>query len=129
LAILDVIGVPTKYGHSEVGRALGDDGKVMEQHEIELTPQNLQDMADTVALSKWAVRNVCIRRGVPVSFSPKIDLNHAGSGMHILICALMDGKNIIANREGDPGIKALSMIGGLSKFAPSLAAFGNPTPV
>jgi glutamine synthetase len=129
LASLDVIGVPTKYGHAEVGRSVGSDNKIMEQHEIELAPQSLIDMADAIAVSKWAVRNVCMRHGVSVSFVPKIDLNHAGSGMHVHMCALKDGKNTIANREGDLSIEALSMIGGLLKFAPSLAAFGNPTPV
>jgi glutamine synthetase len=129
LATLDLIGIPTKYGHCEVGRAVGGDGKIMEQHEIELAPQNLRDMADAIVVSKWVVRNVCMRHGVSVSFVPKIDLNHAGNGMHIHMCALKDGKNIIANRERGPSVEGLSMIGGLLKFAPSLAAFGNPTPV
>jgi len=56
-------------------------------------------------------------------------LNHAGNGMHIHMCAVRDGKNIIANREGSPSVESLRMIGGLLKFAPSLAAFGNPTPI
>ena len=129
LATLDVIGVPTKYGHSEVGRAAGSDGKIFEQHEIEFAPENLSDTADTIVVSKWVIRNVCLRHGVSVSFVPKIDLNHAGSGMHVHMCALKNGKNIVANHEGDVSIEALSMIGGLLKFAPSLAAFGNPTPV
>jgi len=129
LATLDLIGIPTKYGHCEVGLAVGSDGKVMEQHEIELAPQNLRDMADAIVVSKWVVRNVCVRHGVSVSFVPKIDLNHAGNGMHIHMCALKDGKNIIANREGGPSVEGLSMIGGFLKFAPSLAAFGNPTPI
>jgi glutamine synthetase len=129
LATLDVIGVPTKYGHGEVGRAEGSDGKILEQHEIEFAPENLSDMADTIAVSKWVIRNVCLRHGVSVSFVPKIGLNHAGSGMHVHMCALKDGKNIVVNHKGDISIEALRMIGGLLKFAPSLAAFGNPTPV
>ena len=129
LATLDVIGVSTKYGHGEVGRAVGSDGKILEQHEIEFAPENLSDMADTIAVSKWVIRNVCLRHDVSVSFVPKIDLNHAGSGMHVHMCAVKGGKNIVANHEGDVSIEALSMIGGLLKFAPSLAAFANPTPV
>jgi glutamine synthetase len=129
LATLDVIGIPTKYGHGEVGYALESNGKIWEQHEIEFAPENLPDMADTIAVAKWAVRNVCLRHGVSVSFAPKIDLNHAGSGMHIHLCALKDGRNTVANHEGDVSIEAMSMIGGLLKFAPSLAAFGNPTPI
>jgi glutamine synthetase len=45
LATLSVIGIPTKYGHSEVGRIITDSGTIMEQHEIELMPQNLPTMA------------------------------------------------------------------------------------
>jgi glutamine synthetase len=129
LATLEVIGIPTKYGHSEVGKAAGVDGTTMEQHEIEFTPQNLADMAETIAVSKWAVRNVCVRHGVSVSFIPKIDLNHTGSGMHVHLCGLKGRQNIVATRDGDLSEAALSMIGGMLKFAPSLAAFGNPTPV
>jgi glutamine synthetase len=129
LATLDVAGFPTKYGHSEVGRILDNDSTIMEQHEIEFTPQNLHDMAETIAVSKWIVRNICMRRGVSVSFIPKIDLNHAGNGMHVHLCGLKDGKNTTVGHDGNLSNEALSMIGGILKFAPSLAAFGNPTPV
>jgi len=128
LATLDIVGFPTKYGHSEVGRILGSNGTVMEQHEIEFTPQNLHDMADTIAVSKWIVRNICMRHGVSASFTPKIDLNHAGNGMHVHLCGLKDGKNIIVSQDGNLSNEALNMIGGILEFAPSLAAFGNPTP-
>ncbi len=43
LATLSIIGIPTKYGHGEVGRKITDCGNVMEQHEIEFMPQNLSD--------------------------------------------------------------------------------------
>jgi glutamine synthetase len=64
-----------------------------------------------------------------VSFIPKIDLNHAGSGMHIHLCGLKLQRNVVANADGSLSDEALSMIGGILKFAPSLSAFGNPTPV
>lgn len=129
LATLSLVGVSTKYGHSEVGRIMRADGTFMEQHELEFTPQKLEDMADAVALSKWVVRNVCMRHGASASFIPKIDLNHAGSGMHIHLCGLKGHRNITANANGVLSNEALKMIGGILKFAPSLAAFGNPTPV
>lgn len=129
LATLGVIGIPTKYGHSEVGRITSTDGTIMEQHEIEFTPQNLADMAETVAVAKWVVRNVCMRHGASASFIPKIDINHAGNGMHIHLCGLKHGRNITAKTRGNLSNEALRMIGGILRFAPSLAAFGNPTPV
>jgi len=129
LSILGTMGISTKYGHSEVGRINGKDATIMEQHEIEFTPQNLTDMAETVAVAKWVVRNTCMRHGLSASFIPKIDLRHAGNGMHIHLCGLKHGRNIIADQSGNLSNDSLRMIGGILSFAPSLAAFGNPTPV
>lgn len=129
LAILETMGIQTKYGHSEVGCVLTKNNVLLEQHEIEFIPQTLSRMAETIALAKWAVRNVCSRRGLSVSFIPKIDLAHAGSGMHIHLCAIRKGKNIIADSNGNLSEEALAMIGGILKLAPSLSAFGNPTPI
>jgi glutamine synthetase len=128
LATLASAGIATKYGHAEVGRIVDENGVVMEQHEVEFTPQSLADMADTVAIAKWVVRNVCVKYGVSVSFSPKISLEHAGSGMHVHLCGLKDGKNVVVGSDGELSVEAQKMIGGILRFAPSLAAFGNPTP-
>jgi glutamine synthetase len=129
LAMLAVVGIPTKYAHGEVGLIRAKDDLLMEQHEIEFVPQHLPKMADTIAIAKWVVRNVCMRRGVSVSFVPKIDLTHAGTGMHIHLCGLKNGENIVAKDDGTLSDEALEMIGGILKFAPSLSAFGNPTPI
>jgi glutamine synthetase len=82
-----------------------------------------------VAVAKWVIRNICLKHGVSATFSPKISLEHAGSGMHIHLCGLKNGKNVIEDPNGDLSVEAKEMIGGILKFAPSLAAFGNPTPV
>jgi len=129
LATLANVGVATKYGHSEVGRILGKGNAFFEQHEVEFMPQNLAAMADTIAIAKWVIRNLCVKYSVSVSFSPKIALEHIGTGMHIHLCALKNGGNIIANQDGSLGTDAKKMIGGILRFSPSLAAFGNTTPV
>jgi len=129
LVSLADIGIATKYGHAEVGRFCSKSGHVMEQHEIEFLPQKLSKMAENVTIAKWAIRNICVKYGVYVSFSPKLTLEHAGSGMHIHLCALRKNKNIIADSKGNLTIKAKQMIGGLLKFASSLTAFGNTIPI
>ncbi len=129
LVTLTDLGISTKYGHCEVGRMRGKDNSVIEQHEVEFRPQGLVEMAETVAIAKWVIRNVCLKHGVSVSFVPKMALDHAGTGMHIHLCGLRNGENVIANADGSPSDDALRMIGGILKFAPSLAAFGNPTPI
>ena len=129
LTTLEVMGIPTKYGHCEVGRILGQNNILMEQHEIELSPQELSETAENIAIAKWSIRNICARHGVTVSFIPKINLAHAGTGMHIHICAIREGQNIIADADKSLSKEALAMIGGILKLAPSLSAFGNPTPI
>ena len=129
LAVLAMMGIQTKYAHGEVGCIVGKDGMLMEQHEIELAPQTLSQMAETIALAKWTIRNVCSHHAVSVSFVPKIDLAHAGTGMHIHMYAARKGKNIISDPDRNLSKEALAMIGGILKLAPSLSAFGNPTPI
>jgi len=129
LVTLTELGISTKYGHCEVGRMLGKDNSVIEQHEVEFKPQGLVKMAETVAIAKWVIRNICLKYGVSVSFVPKMALDHAGTGMHVHLCGLRKGENVIADADGNLSVDALRMIGGMLKFAPSLAAFGNPTPI
>jgi len=129
LVTLESIGIRIKYGHAEVGRIQGKDGTVVEQHEIELLPQNLTEMGNAVTVAKWVIRNVCARHGLSASFIPKIALEHAGTGMHIHICALKDGESIIAKPDGGLSSQAMQIMGGILKFAPSLTAFGNTIPV
>ncbi|NWF86901.1 glutamine synthetase [Candidatus Bathyarchaeota archaeon] len=122
-------GIATKYGHSEVGRVFSKGGLFMEQQEVEFVPQSLADLADNIAIAKWVIRNVCVKYSVSVSFSPKVSLEHAGTGMHIHLCAVKDEEDIVANSNGTLSTEALKIIGGILKFAPSLSAFGNTTPV
>jgi glutamine synthetase len=129
LITLAGMGISTKYGHGEVGRIFTKDGFFMEQHEIEFTSQNLAETAENIAIAKWIIRNTCAKYGLSVSFSPKVAVEHVGNGMHIHLCAIKDGKNIIANNNGTLSVEATKMIGGILKFAPSLSAFGNTTPV
>lgn len=129
LVTLTNIGIATKYGHGEVGKIEGKNSTVMEQHEIELMPQNLTESAEAIAVAKWVIRNVCAKYGVTVSFSPKISLEHAGNGMHIHLCGLKDNRNIIAEPNGSLSVEAKLMIGGILVFAPSLTAFGNTIPI
>lgn len=129
LVTLTDVGIATKYGHAEVGKIQEKNGTVMEQHEIELMPQNLTETVEAIVIAKWIIRNICAKYGITVSFSPKISLEHAGNGMHIHLCGLKNGKNIIAEPNGSLSKEAKIMIGGILKFASSLTAFGNTLPV
>ena len=129
MVTLSSVGVATKYGHSEIGRIATKDGEFIEQQEIELAAQNLTRMAESVSIAKWVIRNICLKHGVSVSFAPKVAVEHVGTGMHVHLCALKDGKNLVANPDRTLSMEAMKMIGGILRLAPSLSAFANPTPI
>ncbi len=115
-----------KYGHSEVGN-FTKDGMVYEQNEIEFLPTNIEDAADQLVKAKWIVRTLAAKYGVTVTFSPKITVGKAGSGLHIHTRIMKNGKNMmIAN--GKLSDVAKTAIAGYLTLAPSITAFGNLNP-
>ncbi len=120
-----------KYAHGEVGSvdSLESDlreiaGKQAEQAEIEFLPTPVEDAADNLALARWIVRSVASKYRCVVTFTPKLEEGNAGSGLHIHMALVKDGKNIMADAEGLSDA-AQRIIGGLCKYACSLTAFGN----
>jgi len=84
LAILAEMGMPVKYGHSEVGyvEATAAEPVIWEQHEIELSLAPLAQAAEAVALTQWVLLNLAQRNGMRCSFNPVVRQGHAGSGLH-----------------------------------------------
>lgn len=124
--IINQIGGDIKYGHAEVGNILHDNWEMV-QHEIEFRPVSVENAADQLVLAKWAVREVAYKYGLEVSFAPKIIVGHAGSGLHIHMRLVKDGRNMLLDAAG-LNDTARSLIGGLLRLAPSLTAFGNTVP-
>ncbi len=120
-------GGQIKYGHSEVGNFTLD-GKVYEQNEIEFLPCPLDTAADQLLLAKWVIRNLAWQYGLDVSFAPKITTGKAGSGMHIHMRLMKDGRNATLGKDGRLSEEARRAIAGLMKMAPSITAFGNKNP-
>jgi len=119
-------GGTIKYGHSEVGNFTRD-GKVYEQNEIEFLPTNVEDAADQLVIAKWIIRTLAARHGVTVTFSPKITVGKAGSGLHIHSRVMEEGKNLMI-KDGALSDVAKTVIAGYMEMAPSLTAFGNMNP-
>jgi glutamine synthetase len=119
-------GCRIKYGHSEVGYIPGDEFE-MEQDEIEFLPVPLEDAADQIVIARWILRTVAYRHGATVSFAPKIQVGHAGNGLHIHTEVIKDERNVLieADRLSDT---ARRVIAGYLSLAPSLTAFGNTVP-
>lgn len=115
-----------KYGHSEVGNFTLN-GKVYEQNEIEFLPCDAQSAAEQLLLAKWIIRNLAHQFGYDLTFAPKITTGKAGSGLHVHMRLMKDGKNVMLN-NGALSDEARKMIAGILELAPSITAFGNTNP-
>lgn len=127
MSFIAQIGGQIKYGHSEVGN-FTTDGKVFEQNEIEFLPCPVEDAADQLVLAKWVIRNLAYEYGLDVTFAPKITVGKAGSGLHIHMRMMKDGRNCMT-AGGKLSAEARRAIAGMMELAPSITAFGNKTPV
>jgi len=126
MKVISEMGCHIKYGHAEVGNIINDETEMV-QHEIEFRPINIEDAADELVLAKWAIREIAYKYNLEVTFAPKIMIGQAGSGLHIHMRLMKDGKNAIADKNGLTD-NAKKLIAGLLDLAPSLTAFGNTVP-
>lgn len=120
-------GGQIKYGHSEVGNFV-QDGLVYEQNEIEFLPVPAEQAADQLTIAKWIIRNLAYENGVNVTFAPKITTGKAGSGLHIHMRMVKDGRNMMLH-NGMLSDDARHMIAGMMDLAPAITAFGNKNPM
>ncbi|MDF1576412.1 MAG: glutamine synthetase family protein [Bacteroidales bacterium] len=126
LQIIAQCGGKVKYGHSEVGN-FSTDTHMYEQHEIEFNPVEAEEAVEQLLVAKWILRMLGQKYGVTISFSPKITVGKAGSGLHIHFLIEKDGVNYMADEQGLTDT-AKKMIAGILDKAPSLTAFGNTIP-
>ena len=120
-------GGQIKYGHSEVGNFTLD-GKIYEQNEIEFLPVDAKQAADQLIIAKWVIRNLAYQYGLNITFAPKITTGKAGSGLHIHMRLMKDGRIVMLNENKSLSDYAKRMIAGLMTLAPSITAFGNTNP-
>lgn len=119
-------GGSIKYGHSEVGN-FTIDGMIYEQNEIEFLPVNAEKAADQLMIAKWIIRNLAYKLGLDITFAPKITTGKAGSGLHVHMRIMKDGKNMML-QDGVLSETARKAIAGMMELAPSITSFGNTNP-
>lgn len=119
-------GGKIKYGHSEVGN-FTDDKYYYEQNEIEFETDTLENSADSLLIAKWMLRMLADQYGVRVSFAPKITVGKAGSGLHVHMKLLKDGKSVMVE-NGDVSDVAKRAMAGILDIASGITAFGNRIP-
>ena len=119
-------GGKIKYGHSEVGN-FTDDDYYYEQNEIEFETDTLENSADRLLIAKWILRMLADQYGVAVSFAPKITVGKAGSGLHVHMKLLKDGKSVMVE-DGNVSKIARRAMAGLLDISAGITAFGNRIP-
>lgn len=117
--MLEEMGFEVEASHHEVAPA---------QHEIDFRYEDGLKTADNIITFKMAVRTIARRHGLHATFMPKPKSGMNGSGMHINMSLLKDGKNIFhdTTKERELSEEALSFIAGLMHHVPSMAAITNP---
>src|SRR6266496_5309422 len=114
-------GIDVEVHHHEV--ATGG------QNEIDMRFGPLTQMADSLMLYKYIIKNVARAHGKTATFMPKPLFGDNGSGMHCHQSLWKDGAPLFYDEVGYAGLSDVGRyyIGGLLKHAPSLLAFTNPT--
>jgi glutamine synthetase len=127
IAILAEMGVPIKYGHSEVGYVCVSEGegRIWEQHEIELDLAPLPNAAEGVVLAQWVLRNLAHQQDMLCSFDPIVMQGHAGSGLHFHLSPTREGEHVGRDADGALSEPARWLVGGLVQVGGALMALGN----
>ncbi len=119
--LMEDMGIGINYHHPEVS-ASG-------QYEIEPKLGKMSSMADNTMMIKYIIRNVALKYGKSATFMPKPVYGEAGSGMHVHMLLLKDGKPVFSDDDGYAHLskEAHWFMGGLLKHIGSLCALTNPS--
>ena len=119
---IEKLGIDVKYHHHEVGGP--------GQHEIEVKRNKARKMGDATMLIKYFIKNLAYARGKTATFMPKPFFDEAGSGFHVHMQLLKDGKSLFAGPDDNyAGLSAtaLNFMGGILAHTPALMAITAPT--
>lgn len=97
-------------------------------HGIDFKYDEAVQTADNIVTFKLVVRNVAKRHGVHATFMPKPKQGVDGSGMHLSISLIKNGKNIFfdSQEEGKPGKEACSFMAGIMAHMEGMTLINNP---
>ena len=115
---MEQMGLAPQHSHHESGHG---------QNEVCFRYTTALKSADNLNTFKSTVKAIAARNGLFASFMPKPLANQPGSGLHVNISLLRDGKNLF---DGDfaPDSEAGHFVAGILAHARELTAFCNPVP-
>lgn len=119
--LMEDAGIPLNYHHPEVGAG--------GQFEIEPHLGKMSEMADATMMIKYIIHNTARKYGLSATFMPKPVAGEAGSGMHVHMLLMKDGKPVFSDDNGYSNLskEAHYFMGGLLKHIASLCALTNPS--
>ena len=114
---LEEMGYEIDSSHHEISPA---------QHEIDFTYENAMATADKIMTFKMAVRTIAKRYGLHATFMPKPRAEVNGSGMHLNMRLLKDGKNIFKGEDGALSAEGEAFLAGILYHIQGMTAVMNP---
>lgn len=116
---LEEMGLSPESSHHEAGPG---------QNEVDFRFSDVLSAADNLLAFRAAVKAIAGKHGLYASFLPKPLPGECGSGMHLNLSLVRDGKNIIHAADGLHDPASESFIEGVLREAPGITAFLNPLP-
>ena len=116
---LEDMGFEIETSHHEVAAG---------QNEIDFKYADALVIADNVTTFKYVVKSIAQRHGLYATFMPKPLHGVNGSGMHVNISLIKDGKNAFYNEEDQLGLSsvAYNFIAGVLKHIKEICPITNP---
>lgn len=114
---LEEMGYEIDSSHHEMAPA---------QHEIDFTFEDALTVADKLMTFKMAVRTIAKRYGLHATFMPKPRMEANGSGMHLNMRLLKNGKNVFEDEDKNLSREGEAFLAGILKHISGMTAVFNP---
>jgi len=117
---LEQLGIGVHSSHHEVGPS---------QYEVVLQYTDPLSLADGILTYRHGAKQLAEQQGMVASFMPKPLAGQNGSGMHVRLSVLKDGKDALVDPSVPGGLNAYArhFVAGLLGHAPALTLVTNPS--
>ncbi len=114
---MEEMGYEITSSHHEIAPA---------QHEIDFPFETAMETADKVMTFKMAVRTIAKRYGLHATFMPKPRVEMNGSGMHLNMRLIKEGKNVLGDENGNLSREGEAFLAGILEHIAGMTAVFNP---